>query len=79
MGQKTERMEQLISVAKKMWVGTDILAVQTGWEDSAIPPSAGEIAKGVTPPRQNHFVLSILHRLKKNWLSLISILSEMVY
>ena len=31
VGQKTERMEQLISVAKKMWVGTDILAVQTGW------------------------------------------------
>lgn len=46
---KTERMRQLISVSKKMWVGTDILAVQTGWEDSNLPPSAAEIAKGMKP------------------------------
>lgn len=58
VGQKTERMEQLISVAKKMWVGTDILAVQTGWEDSAIPPSAGEIAKGVTPQAEPFCIIN---------------------
>ena len=46
---KTERMRQLISVSKKMWVGTDILAVQTGWEGSNLPPSADEIAKGMKP------------------------------
>lgn len=46
---KTERMEQLKSVAKKMWVGTAALAIQTGWEESDIPPSAVEIAKGIKP------------------------------
>lgn len=46
---KTERMEQLKSVAKKMWAGTAALAIQTGWEASDIPPSAGEIAKGIKP------------------------------
>lgn len=45
----TERMEHLKSVAKKMWVGTAALAIQTGWEASDIPPSAGEIAKGIKP------------------------------
>lgn len=45
----TERMEQLKSVSKKMWVGTDTLAIQTGWEESDIPPSAGEIAEGIKP------------------------------
>lgn len=56
--QKTERMEQLISVAKKMWVGTDILAVQTGWEDSNVPPSAGEIAKGIKPQTEPFCIIN---------------------
>lgn len=46
---KTERMEQLKSVAKKMWMGTAALAIQTGWELSDNPPATGEIAKGTKP------------------------------
>ena len=46
---KPKRMEQLKSIAKKMWVSTDILAIQTGWEASGLPPSAGKIAMGIKP------------------------------
>lgn len=56
--QKTERMEQLISVAKKMWIGTDILAVQTGWEHSNVPPSAGKIAKGIKPQTEPFCIIN---------------------
>lgn len=44
-----ERMEQLKSVAKRMWVSTDILAIQTGWEGSDFPPSVEKIAGGIEP------------------------------
>lgn len=44
---RTEKMEQLISLAKKMWASTDIVAVQTGWECSDFPPSADKIANGI--------------------------------
>lgn len=56
--QKTERMQQLISVAKKMWVCTDILAVQTGWEGSNVPPSADEIAKGIKPQMEPFCIIN---------------------
>ena len=46
---KIKNMEQLKTVAKKMWVSTASLAIQTGWEDSDCPPSARKIAKGVKP------------------------------
>ena len=46
---KLERMELLKSVAKKMWAGTDLLAIQTGWGLSDVSPSAGEIAGGTKP------------------------------
>lgn len=49
MQRRPERMEQLKSVAKKMWVGTDILAIQTGWEGSEFPPAAEKIARGIKP------------------------------
>lgn len=55
---KTERMEQLKSVAKKMWVGTATLAIQTGWEGSDIPPSAGEIAKGIKPQMEPFCIIN---------------------
>ena len=55
---KTERMEQLKSVAKKMWAGTAILAIQTGWEASGIPPSAGKIAKGINPQIEPFCIIS---------------------
>ncbi len=49
MQRKLERMKLLKSAAKKMWVGMDLLAIQTGWELSDVPPSAGEIAGGTKP------------------------------
>lgn len=55
---KIERMEQLKSVAKKMWVGTDTLAIQTGWEESDIPPSAEEIAKGMKPQTEPFCIIN---------------------
>lgn len=76
--QKTERMEQLISVSKKMWLGTDILAVQTGWEDSNLPPSADEIAKGMKPQVEPFCIINS-SSLKKEQFSLMSILNEKGY
>lgn len=46
---KPGRMEPLISAVKEIWADTSVLAIQTGWEGSAIPPSAEEIAGGTWP------------------------------
>ena len=54
---KTEQMEQLKSVAKKMWGNTALLAIQTGWEESDFPPSAEEIAGGARPQAEPFCVL----------------------
>lgn len=54
---KTAQMEHLKSIAKKMWVNTALLTVQTGWEGSDFPPSAEEIAGGVRPQAEPFCVL----------------------
>lgn len=55
---KTERMEQLKSVAKKMWVGTAVLAIQTGWECSDAPPSSGKIERGIKPQAEPFCIIN---------------------
>lgn len=46
---KTEKMDLLKSLARKVWGNTDILAIQTGWEGSDVPPLAKEISSGTKP------------------------------
>lgn len=55
---ETEKMERLVSVAKKMWGSTDIVSVQTGWEFSDFPPSADEISKGAKPQAEPFCIIS---------------------
>ena len=55
---KSERMEQLKSVAKKIWVGTAALAIQTGWELSDLPPLAEKIARGMKPQTEPFCIIN---------------------
>lgn len=55
---RTEKMAQLVSVAKKMWAYTDIVSVQTGWECSDFPPSADEIANGIQPQAEPFCIIN---------------------
>ena len=55
---KSERMEQLKSVAKKIWVGTAVLAIQTGWELSDLPPLAEKIARGMKPQTEPFCIIN---------------------
>lgn len=65
---KTERMERLKSVAKRMWVGTAALAIQTGWEASDIPPSAEKIAKGIKPQIEPFCIIDSSSLVKESFL-----------
>ena len=55
---KPEKMEQLKSVAKKMWVSTATLAIQTGWECSDIPPTAAKIERGIKPQMEPFCIIN---------------------
>ena len=46
---KTEKMELLRSLAKKMWDSLEILAIQTAWEYSDSPPEAKQISNKIKP------------------------------
>ncbi len=59
-----ERMERLKSVAKKMWVNSSVLAIQTGWECSDIPPSAEDIARGIQPQTEPFCIIQAVSVVK---------------
>ena len=55
---KTERMEQLKSLAKNVWIHSSVLAIQTSWECSSYPPLAKEIAAGIRPQAEPFCILN---------------------
>ncbi|MDD3403592.1 MAG: hypothetical protein PHQ72_09585 [Hespellia sp.] len=66
---KTEKMEQLKSIAQKVWIATDVLAIQTGWEGSDIPPLASKIAEGVKPQIEPFCIIKFSSFIEQSTLS----------
>lgn len=54
----TERMEQLKSLAKNVWIHSSVLAIQTSWECSSYPPMAEKIAAGMKPQAEPFCILN---------------------
>ena len=53
---KTEKMELLKAIVKEIWIRTSVLAIQTAWECSDIPPTARKVAGGI-PPQTEPFCI----------------------